>query len=92
MTYLAKGNLALSVTLTTFATLLSPLVTPLLMMWFAGKLIEVNAVSMMISIVNMILIPIFAGIIVNKILYGKLKWVRKDLNMILLAAVTLLQV
>jgi BASS family bile acid:Na+ symporter len=90
MTYLAKGNLALSVTLTTFATLLSPLVTPLLMMWFAGKLIEVNAVNMMISIVNMILIPIFAGIIANKILYGKMEWVKKDRNMIILAVLTLI--
>ena len=88
MTYLAKGNLALSVTLTTFATLLSPLVTPFLMMLFAGQLIEVNAVSMMISIVNMILIPIFAGVIANKILYGNLEWVKKDLNMIILALVT----
>jgi BASS family bile acid:Na+ symporter len=88
MTYLAKGNLALSVTLTTFATLLSPVVTPFLMMLFAGQLIEVNAVSMMISIVNMILIPIFAGVIANKILYGKLEWVKRDINMILLAAFT----
>jgi BASS family bile acid:Na+ symporter len=88
MTYLAKGNLALSVTVTTFATLLSPLVTPLLMMLFAGQLIEVNATSMMISIVNMILIPIFAGIVANKILYGKLEWVKKDLNMIILALCT----
>lgn len=88
MTYLAKGNLALSVTLTTFATLLSPLVTPLIMIWFAGELVEVNAVNMMISIVNMILIPIFAGVIANKILYGKLEWVKKDLNMIILALAT----
>jgi BASS family bile acid:Na+ symporter len=88
MTYLAKGNLALSVTVTTFATLLSPLVTPLLMMAFAGQLIAVNATNMMISIVNMILIPIFAGIIANKILYGKLEWVRKDVNMIVLAVCT----
>jgi len=88
MTYLAKGNLALSVTVTTFATLLAPLVTPLIMMLLAGQLIEVNAVSMMISIINMILIPIFAGVVANKILYGKLEWVKKDLNMILLAAAT----
>ena len=88
MTYLAKGNLALSVTVTTFATLLSPLVTPLIMMLFAGQLIEVNATNMMLSIVNMILIPIFAGIVANKILYGKLEWVKKDSNMILLAIIT----
>jgi bile acid:Na+ symporter, BASS family len=88
MTYLAKGNLALSVTLTTTATLLAPLVTPFLMKIFAGQLIEVNTTAMMISIVNMILIPIFAGIIANKILYGNLKWVKKDLNMIMLAILT----
>ena len=88
MTYLAKGNLALSVTVTTFATLLSPVVTPLLMMAFAGQLIEVNATNMMLSIVNMILIPIFAGIIANKILYGKMEWVKKDANMIILGAAT----
>jgi BASS family bile acid:Na+ symporter len=90
MAYLAKGNLALSVTVTTFATLLSPLVTPLLMMLFAGQLIEVNAANMMISIVNMILIPIFAGIVANKILYGNMEWVKKDANMILLAVITFL--
>jgi BASS family bile acid:Na+ symporter len=88
MTYLAKGNLALSVTITTFATLLAPLVTPLLMKLFAGQLIEVDVVSMMLSIVNMILIPIFAGIVANKLLYGNLDWVKKDSNMILLGLVT----
>ena len=55
------------------------------MMLFAGQLIEVNATSMMISIVNMILIPIFAGIVANKILYGNLEWVKKDINMVILA-------
>ncbi|MBN1144309.1 MAG: bile acid:sodium symporter family protein [Bacteroidales bacterium] len=88
MTYLAKGNLALSVTVTTFATLLSPVVTPFIMMIFAGELVEVDAVGMMISIANMILIPIFAGIVANKILYGKLEWVKKDINIILLAIST----
>ena len=88
MTYLAKGNLALSVTITTFATLLAPLVTPLLMKLFAGQLIEVDVVSMMLSIVNMILIPIFAGIVANKLLYGNLEWVKKDSNMTTLGLVT----
>ncbi|NLA49822.1 MAG: bile acid:sodium symporter family protein, partial [Bacteroidales bacterium] len=88
MTYLAKGNIALSVTLTTAATLIAPLVTPFLMKLFAGQLIEVNTVEMMMSIVNMIIIPIAAGIIANKLLYGKLDWVKKNSNMILLAAAT----
>lgn len=88
MTYLAKGNLALSVTITTFATLLAPIVTPLIMMLCAGQLIEVDAANMMFSIINMILVPIFAGVVANKILYGKLEWVKKDSNMIILALST----
>ncbi|MBN2636300.1 MAG: bile acid:sodium symporter family protein [Prolixibacteraceae bacterium] len=88
MTYLAKGNLALSVTITTFATLLAPIVTPLLMVTFGGELIEVPVLSMMLSIVNMILIPIFAGIVANKLLYGNLEWVKKDVNMYILAVIT----
>jgi BASS family bile acid:Na+ symporter len=88
MTYLAKGNLALSVTVTTLATLLSPVVTPFLMMIFAQQLISVDATGMMISIVNMILIPIFAGVVANKILYGKLEWVKKDIHVVLLSIVT----
>ena len=82
MTYLAKGNLALSISITTLSTLLAPIVTPFAMKLFAGALIEVDALGMMISIANMMLIPIFAGIFANKILYGDLEFVKKDSNMI----------
>jgi BASS family bile acid:Na+ symporter len=88
MTYLAKGNLALSMTVTTLTTLISPLATPFLMKLFAGQLIEVNAIGMMISILNMLFIPVFAGIIINKILYGNLSWTKKDLNIILMAVIS----
>jgi BASS family bile acid:Na+ symporter len=80
MTYLAKGNLALSMTVTTLTTLISPLATPFLMKLLGGQLIEVDAVGMMISILSMLFIPVFAGIIINKILYGNLSWTQKDLN------------
>ncbi|MGD0340585.1 MAG: bile acid:sodium symporter family protein [Bacteroidales bacterium] len=90
MTYLAKGNLALSMTITTLTTLIAPIVTPFLMMLFAGQLIEVNAVGMMISIVNMIFVPVFAGIIINKILYGKIDWVKKDLNVGIMGIISFL--
>jgi BASS family bile acid:Na+ symporter len=88
MTYLAKGNLALSMTVTTLTTLISPLATPFLMKLFAGQLIEVNAVGMMISILNMLFIPVFAGIIINKILYGNLSWTRKDMNILTMAIIS----
>lgn len=65
MSFIAKANLALSVTLTAFATLLSPLLTPLLMKIFAGQLIEINFWNMMLGIFNMVILPICAGLIFN---------------------------
>ncbi|HEC45035.1 MAG TPA: bile acid:sodium symporter family protein [Bacteroides sp.] len=65
MSFIAKANLALSITLTAFATLLSPLLTPLLMKIFAGELIEINFWNMMLGIFNMVILPICAGLIFN---------------------------
>jgi bile acid:Na+ symporter, BASS family len=90
MTYLARGNLPYSITLTTFATLLSPLVTPLLMWFFADNYIKVNVINMMISIINLMFIPIGAGVICNKLLYGNMPWTKKSANMIILSAICFL--
>ncbi|HLN21139.1 MAG TPA: bile acid:sodium symporter family protein [Bacteroidales bacterium] len=88
MTYLAKGNLALSMTVTTLTTLLSPIITPLMMQLFAGELIVVDTVEMMISIINIIFIPVFAGIVINKILYGNLTWAKKNSNIAVMGVIT----
>ncbi|MGB5822000.1 MAG: bile acid:sodium symporter family protein [Saonia sp.] len=71
MSFLAKANLALSVTLTAFATLLSPLMTPLLMQIFAGEMVEINFWNMMLGIFNMVILPICAGLIFNLFLNGQ---------------------
>ncbi|MCA9213929.1 MAG: bile acid:sodium symporter family protein [Planctomycetales bacterium] len=63
MVYMAKGNLPLSVTLTTIATLLAPLVTPLWMKLLAGEFIEVSFVSMMINITKIVVVPIGAAFV-----------------------------
>lgn len=76
MVYLAKGNVALSVTMTSCSTLLSPVMTPLLMKVLAGRMVPINFVEMMFSILNMIIVPILAGLLANYILYGKGGWVR----------------
>jgi bile acid:Na+ symporter, BASS family len=88
MTYLAKGNLALSMTVTTLTTLIAPLATPFLMKLLAGQLIQVDTVGMMISILNMLFIPVCAGIIINKILYGNLPWTKKDLNISIMGIIS----
>ncbi|UCC97365.1 MAG: bile acid:sodium symporter family protein [Phycisphaerales bacterium] len=73
MTYLAGGNVALSVTMTSCSTLVSPLMTPFLMDKLAGQFIEINFLAMMFGIINMIIVPIVAGLIANRILYGRHK-------------------
>ncbi len=88
MTFLAKGNLALSMTITTLTTLIAPILTPFLMKLLAGQLIQVDAVGMMISILNMLFIPVIAGIVINKILYGNLPWTKKDANIVIMAVVS----
>jgi BASS family bile acid:Na+ symporter len=77
MSYLAGGNVPLSVTITSSRTLISPLVTPLWMKLLAGRLIPVNVVEMMMSILNMIIVPVVAGLAANRILYGERPWNRR---------------
>lgn len=74
MTYLAKGNVALSVTMTSCSTLMSPLMTPFLMKTLAGRLVPIDFLAMMFSILNMIIVPIMAGLVANRILYGRSRW------------------
>lgn len=73
MSYLAKANLALSITITSITTLLAPFITPVLMKFLAGALVEINVLQMMWDIIKMIIIPIGAGLFFNRILSGKSK-------------------
>lgn len=63
MSYLAKANLALSVTVTACATLLAPLVTPLLMTTLAGTMVEIDFWAMMAQIFKIVLVPIGAALL-----------------------------
>jgi BASS family bile acid:Na+ symporter len=74
MAYLAKANLALSVTITAIATLIAPFATPLLMKLLAGALVEIEVLKMMWEIIKMIILPIGAGLVFNRLLSGKSKW------------------
>jgi BASS family bile acid:Na+ symporter len=74
ISYLAKANLALSITLTTVSTFLAPLLTPLLMKLFAGQFIEIDVMKMMWDITKIVIIPVGAGLLFNKLFRGKAKW------------------
>lgn len=77
ISYLAKANLALSVTITAVSTMLAPFVTPLLMKLLAGAFVEIHTADMMFEIFQMVIIPIGAGLLFNHFLHGKLKWLDK---------------
>lgn len=66
ITYFAKGDIALSVTMTSVNTLLSPILTPLITYLLLKTTVDVNMTSMLIAIVNVILIPIVLGFVINR--------------------------
>ena len=65
MTYLSKGDVALSVGMTAVSTVLAPFLTPLLTLLYAGQRVDVNPVNMFLSIVKVVLVPIALGFVVN---------------------------
>jgi len=67
MAYIAKANVALSITITSLATLLAPILTPALMKLLGGQLIEMSFWAMMIDILNMIILPIVAGWVIRSV-------------------------
>lgn len=65
ITYLAKGDLALSVGMTATSTLLAPVLTPLLVWLLAGHTVDVDVAGMLLSILWVVILPIMAGLIVK---------------------------
>lgn len=65
ITYLSKGDLALSVGMTGVSTLIAPIVTPLLVWLLAGKAVDVDVVSMFLSILWVVILPIILGLIIK---------------------------
>lgn len=71
MTFLAKGDVALSVTITSFSTLFAPVLTPFITKLLIGATVEVDVMSMFISIVQVVIVPIALGFVINKF-FGKI--------------------
>lgn len=82
ITFLAKGDVALSVSITSISTLLAPILTPILLKIFAGQLIEIELASMMISITKMVILPILLGLAFHKILGAKVQIANDILPMV----------
>ncbi|HEY9194897.1 MAG TPA: bile acid:sodium symporter family protein [Mucilaginibacter sp.] len=84
VSYLARANLALSVTITSISTLLSPLLTPFLMNLLAGPLIKIDPWLMVADIFKMVMIPVALGVLLSSVakpLISRLKRIMPLLSM-----------
>ena len=70
VSYLARGDLALSVAMTSVSTLLAPLLTPLLTLWLAGEYMPLDGGAMALDIVKIVLVPVVAGLVLRLLLPG----------------------
>lgn len=71
MTYLSKGDVALSVACTSVTTLAAPLVTPFLVWLFASQFLPVDGWAMFLSIVKVVLVPLALGAALQKLAFAK---------------------
>jgi BASS family bile acid:Na+ symporter len=75
MTYLARGDVAFSVTMTSVSTLISPIMLPILMYIYAGQWINVPVIDLFISTVQIILLPVALGLMFRVLIKEKIKYV-----------------
>lgn len=92
MAYIAKANLAMSVTMTAASTLLAPILTPLLMRLLAGEMIEINVPGMMWSITKIVLLPVLGGLVFHHLFYHRFKWLDRVMPMISMVGIFIMTV
>lgn len=80
MTFLARGDVALSVSMTLASTLWGVIATPWIIQVSAGQIINVNSFAILLSVIQMVLLPIIAGILVTHFLPSFAKKVNQYLS------------
>jgi len=73
ITYLAKGDLALSITLTLCSTLLAILLMPWLTWLYVGQRVPVSALQMLASLLKIVLIPVLSGTLINTLAHRRIR-------------------
>ncbi len=88
MTFIGKGDVALTVSLTAISTLLGTVVTPFLVYMLAGKYTEISFVAMFLSVLQMVLLPIVFGVIIHKVIEKYIEYWMK--TFVLISSVSIL--
>lgn len=89
MCYIAGANVALSVTMTVVSTFAAPLLTPVMMKLYAGRFIPIDTVAMMVGVLNIIVIPVVAGLWAHSVLYSSKKWARQGRWLVIVAGISI---
>jgi bile acid:Na+ symporter, BASS family len=92
MAFIAKANVALSVTMTAFSTLLAPLLTPLLMKMLAGEMVDIDVPAMMWSMTKIVLLPVLAGLVFHHLVYHRLKWLDRVMPVVSMVGILIMTV
>ncbi len=90
MSFLARANLALSISVTAVSTLLAPFLTPMLMRIFGGEFIEIQFWPMVWDIIKIVILPILAGLIFHYFVRGRFSIIDKAMPFISMAGIALI--
>lgn len=90
MTFLARGNVALSVAVTSVSTLIAPLLTPAIFLLLAGEMLDIDAGAMFLSIVEMVLLPIALGVIAHTLFRKQTERAASALPLVSVVAIVLI--
>jgi bile acid:Na+ symporter, BASS family len=88
--YLARGDVALSITLTSVSTFMAILLTPLLTWFYIGQRIPVPVIAMVISILMIIIIPVLFGLLLNQWIGNRLDKIKRKFPLISTLAIILI--
>lgn len=87
MCYLAKGDTALSISMTAISTLLGVVFTPLLISWMIGTSVDVPVSSMLLSLVKIVLVPVAIGVVINTVAHTLVRKIEPSLKYVSMFAI-----
>lgn len=90
MCFIAKANVPLSITVTTLSTLLAPFLMPALMKVLAGEFIEISFLKMMLEIMQIVILPVVVGLILNRIFHKSAVIINRVMPLISMGGIVLI--
>ncbi len=88
--YLARGDVAVSIALTTASTLAAVAATPVLTYWYVGQVVDVPVIDMLLDVLKIIIAPVAAGVIINYLFGHKLRAIKQWFPLVSVCAIVLI--